>query len=126
MSTYAHFADRDALTKVVLEQMLADVCTRRFARTREPVGQDVVDAERSTSCYVYLGIAYPVRSKVCQAAVGGSSHGWCELLLGFAGLPGLQRLLFGVGDRRKARRSGWKKSFAPAGGRSSRSCGPTR
>jgi hypothetical protein len=49
MSTYAHFADRDPLTKVVLEQMLAGVSTRRFARTREPVGQDVVDAERSTS-----------------------------------------------------------------------------
>jgi transposase-like protein len=49
MSTYAHFADRDPLTKVVLEQMLAGVSTRRFARTREPVGQDVVDAERSAS-----------------------------------------------------------------------------
>src|SRR3954451_13255237 len=49
METYAHFADRDPLTKVVLEQMLAGVSTRRFARTREPVGRDVVDAERSTS-----------------------------------------------------------------------------
>jgi len=49
MSTYAHFADRDPLTKVGLEQMLAGVSTRRFARTREPVGQDVVDAERSAS-----------------------------------------------------------------------------
>ncbi len=49
MATYAHFADRDPLTAVVLEQMLAGVSTRRFARTREPVGQDVVNAERSTS-----------------------------------------------------------------------------
>lgn len=49
MSTYAHFADRDPLTKVVLEQMLAGVSTRRFAGTREPVGGDVVDAERSAS-----------------------------------------------------------------------------
>jgi putative transposase len=49
MTTYAHFADRDPLTKVVMEQMLAGVSTRRFARTREPVGQEVVDAERSTS-----------------------------------------------------------------------------
>lgn len=47
--TYAHFADRDPLTRVVLEQMLAGVSTRRFARTREPVGQKVVDAERSVS-----------------------------------------------------------------------------
>jgi len=49
MATYAHFADRDPLTAVVLEQMLAGVSTRRFARTREPVGEDVVDSERSTS-----------------------------------------------------------------------------
>ena len=40
---------RDPLTRVVLEQMLAGVSTRRFARTREPVGREVVNAERSTS-----------------------------------------------------------------------------
>ena len=44
LATYAHFADRDPLTRVVLEQMLAGVSTRRFARTREPVGEDVLDA----------------------------------------------------------------------------------
>ncbi len=49
LTTYGHFADRDPLTAVVLEQMLAGVSTRRFSRTREPVGQRVVDAERSTS-----------------------------------------------------------------------------
>jgi transposase-like protein len=49
MATYAHFADRDPLTAVVLEQMLAGVSTRRFSRTREAVGQDVVDTERSVS-----------------------------------------------------------------------------
>ncbi len=49
LATYAHFADRDPLTRVVLEQMLAGVSTRRFARTKEPVGQDVLGVERSTS-----------------------------------------------------------------------------
>jgi putative transposase len=49
LRTYAHFADRDPLTRVVLEQMLAGVSTRRFSRTREPVGEDVLAAERSTS-----------------------------------------------------------------------------
>ena len=49
LGTYAHFADRDPLTRVVLEQMLAGVSTRRFSRTREPVGEDVIAAERSTS-----------------------------------------------------------------------------
>ncbi len=49
LDTYRHFADRDPLTAVVLEQMLAGVSTRRFARTREPVGQQVAEVERSTS-----------------------------------------------------------------------------
>jgi putative transposase len=49
LATYAHFADRDPLTRVVLEQMLAGVSTRRFGRTREPVGQSVAEAERSAS-----------------------------------------------------------------------------
>ncbi len=49
LETYAHFADRDPLTRVVLEQMLAGVSTRRFSRTREPVGRDVLGAERSAS-----------------------------------------------------------------------------
>ena len=41
LATYAHFADRDPLTRVVLERMLAGVSTRRYARTREPVGEEV-------------------------------------------------------------------------------------
>lgn len=49
LATYEHFADRDPLTRLVLEQMLAGVSTRRLQRTREPVGE-VVEAEaRSTS-----------------------------------------------------------------------------
>jgi putative transposase len=49
LATYAYFADRDPLTRVVLEQMLAGVSTRRFSRTREPVGEAVAVSERSTS-----------------------------------------------------------------------------
>jgi putative transposase len=49
LATYAYFADRDPLTRVVLEQMLAGVSTRRFSRTREPVGEQVSAGERSTS-----------------------------------------------------------------------------
>ena len=41
LATYEYFADRDPLTRVVLEQMLAGVSTRRFSRTREPVGEQV-------------------------------------------------------------------------------------
>lgn len=49
LATYAYFADRDPLTRVVLEQMLAGISTRRFSRTREPVGEQVSAGERSTS-----------------------------------------------------------------------------
>ena len=49
LQTYRHFADRDPLTRVVLEQMLAGVSTRRFERTREPVGAEVEVDARSTS-----------------------------------------------------------------------------
>ena len=47
--TYAHFASRDPLSGLILEQMLARVSTRRFKRTREPVGERVSEEERSTS-----------------------------------------------------------------------------
>jgi transposase-like protein len=49
LQTYAHFADRDPLTRSVLERMLAGVSTRRYRRTQEPVGTVVEQAARSTS-----------------------------------------------------------------------------
>ncbi len=49
LETYAHFADRDQLSRVVLERMLAGVSTRRYRRTQEPVGFEVEQAARSTS-----------------------------------------------------------------------------
>src|SRR5215208_2151564 len=49
LRTYQHFADRDPFSRHVLEQMLAGVSTRRFVRTREPVGAEVEAAARSTS-----------------------------------------------------------------------------
>jgi len=49
LRTYDYFADRDPLTKSVLERMLAGVSTRRYRRTQEPVGSEVEQAARSTS-----------------------------------------------------------------------------
>lgn len=49
LSTYRHFADRDPLQRVVMERMLANVSTRRYERTSEPVGEDVEAKSRSTS-----------------------------------------------------------------------------
>jgi len=41
LATYEYFADRDPLTRSVLERMLAGVSTRRYRRTQEPVGTEV-------------------------------------------------------------------------------------
>jgi transposase-like protein len=49
VQTYRHFAERDALTDVVLERMLAGVSTRRYQRTGEPVGAEVEEIARSQS-----------------------------------------------------------------------------
>jgi len=49
LRTYEYFADRDPLTRSVLERMLAGVSTRRYRRTQEPVGSEVEQSARSTS-----------------------------------------------------------------------------
>jgi len=41
VDTYGYFADRDPLTRAVMDRMLAGVSTRKFARVGEPVGSDV-------------------------------------------------------------------------------------
>ena len=49
LATYEHFADRDLLSRVVLERMLAGVSTRRLPRTQEPIGEAVEREARSVS-----------------------------------------------------------------------------
>jgi putative transposase len=49
VGTYEHFANRDQLSRVVLERMLAGVSTRRYRRLQEPVGEQVEQTARSTS-----------------------------------------------------------------------------
>src|SRR5215218_3894038 len=41
VETYGYFADRDPLTRAVMDRMLAGVSTRKFARVGEPVGTGV-------------------------------------------------------------------------------------
>jgi putative transposase len=41
LSTYRHFADRDPLSRIVLERMLAGVSCRRYRRAGEPIGEEV-------------------------------------------------------------------------------------
>jgi putative transposase len=49
VETYAYFADRDPLTRAVMDRMLAGVSTRKFARVGEPVGAEVEVASSATS-----------------------------------------------------------------------------
>ena len=55
--SYEYFADRDPLTRAVMDRMLAGVSTRKYARVGEPVGEEVeqeatldVEERRCRSC----------------------------------------------------------------------------
>jgi putative transposase len=48
VETYGYFADRDPLTRAVMDRMLAGVSSRKFAVVGEPVGADVEDASSAT------------------------------------------------------------------------------
>jgi putative transposase len=49
LSVYRHFADRDPLSRIVLERMLAGVSCRRYPRAAEPVGAEVEAEARGVS-----------------------------------------------------------------------------
>jgi transposase-like protein len=49
LSVYRHFADRDPLSRIVLERMLAGVSCRRYGRVGEPVGERVEEQARGVS-----------------------------------------------------------------------------
>jgi putative transposase len=49
VKTYECFADRDPLTRAVMDRMLAGVSTRRFAAVGEPVGEEVEQQSSSTA-----------------------------------------------------------------------------
>src|SRR5918995_3261214 len=49
LGTYEYFADRDPLTRAVIDRMLAGVSTRRFAGVGEPVGGEVEASSSATS-----------------------------------------------------------------------------
>ena len=69
LGTYEHFADRDPLTRAVMDRMLAGVSTRRFAGVGEPVGEDVEKAASATS-----------RSSVSEAFVERTTTALEELM----------------------------------------------
>src|SRR2546430_4613090 len=49
LETYEYFADRDPLTRAVMDRMLAGVSTRRFEQVGEPVGAEAEQSSSATS-----------------------------------------------------------------------------
>lgn len=49
LGTYEYFANRDPLTRAVMDRMLAGVSTRKFAAVGEPVGEEVEASSSATS-----------------------------------------------------------------------------
>jgi putative transposase len=49
VKSYEYFADRDPLTRAVMDRMLAGVSTRKFAGVGEPVGDEVEQGSSATS-----------------------------------------------------------------------------
>jgi len=49
VASYEYFADRDPLTRAVMDRMLAGVSTRKYQVVGEPVGEDVEQESSSTS-----------------------------------------------------------------------------
>lgn len=87
LATYQHFADRDPLSRLVLEQMLAGVSTRRFSRTREPVGEDVESSARSTS---KSSVSRDFVSKTTEQLIGLMSRRLDDLRLAALMLDGIE------------------------------------
>ncbi len=48
VKSYEYFADRDPLTRAVMDRMLVGVSTRKFARVGEPVGAEVEQTSSAT------------------------------------------------------------------------------
>jgi len=48
VATYGYFADRDPLTRAVMDRMLAGVSTRKYAQVGEPVGEKVEQSSSAT------------------------------------------------------------------------------
>ncbi|MGZ6798154.1 MAG: IS256 family transposase [Nocardioidaceae bacterium] len=49
LETYSHFADRDPLTALVFERIMAGTSARSYERANEPVGSEVEEESSSTS-----------------------------------------------------------------------------
>ncbi len=68
--TYEYFADRDPLTRAVMDRMLAGVSTRKFAGAGEPVGEEVEQSSRAT-CKSSVSEIFIERTRTALAQLMG-------------------------------------------------------
>jgi len=87
LASYGHFADRDPLTDVVLERMLAGVSTRRYGRAGEPVGTEVGEQARSTS---KSAVSREFVSRTREHLIQLMSRPLCDLRLAVLMLDGIE------------------------------------
>jgi putative transposase len=69
VGTYEYFADRDPLTRAVMDRMLAGVSTRNYAQVGEPVGAEVEQASSATS-----------KSTISERFIERTATALCELM----------------------------------------------
>ena len=69
LAVYRHFADRDPLSRIVLEKMLAGVSCRRYRRAGEPVGAQVEAEARGVS-----------KSSISRAFIARTAETLAELM----------------------------------------------
>jgi len=70
LATYEHFADRDVLSRVVMERMLASVLTRRYARIAEPAVSGIeLPSKRPDSDAVQPGLDSAFEAETTSAPV---------------------------------------------------------
>jgi putative transposase len=87
LGTYAHFAARDRLSAVMLERMLAGVSTRGYARTGEPVGEEIDQVARSTSKST---VSREFVSRTRENLIELMSRPLCDLRLAVLMLDGIE------------------------------------
>lgn len=87
LGTYEHFADRDPLTRAVMDRMLAGVSTRRFAGVGESVGSEV---ERSSSATSRTSVSEAFVERTATALEELMSRGLEDMRLAAMMLDGLE------------------------------------
>ena len=87
VESYEFFADRDPLTRAVMDRMLAGVSTRRFAGVGEPVGS-AVEASRSSTTKTSVSEMFIERTRTALGDL--MSRGLDDVRLAVMMLDGLE------------------------------------